>query len=112
MNKRVNDLAHLSLQGDPVANGLHLTQRMAQAETDYRRGVQPAIHAADLVRAYDITSLSETPLSQAPDDGGQTGEWQDKNSIPVSPEGANELHFPHIQGKIRQYQYLRPYPCH
>ncbi len=70
--KYVNDLARLSRQGDPAAtaelsqyifsvvaipvkasNGLHLTQRIAQAETDYRNGAQPAVHEADLVRAHN-----------------------------------------------------------
>jgi hypothetical protein len=68
----MNDLARRSRQGDPaataelsqhifsvvavpteVANAFHLTQRVAQAETDYRNGAQTAVHEADLVRAHN-----------------------------------------------------------
>lgn len=72
LNKYVNDLGRLSRTGDSaaiaelsqyvfsvvavpaeVASGFHLTQRLAQAETDYRNGAQPAVHEADLVRAHN-----------------------------------------------------------
>jgi hypothetical protein len=36
-----------------VANALHYTQRVAQAETDYRNGSQPPVHAEDLVNAHN-----------------------------------------------------------
>jgi hypothetical protein len=36
-----------------VANALFLTQRVAQAETDYRAGAHPAVHEADLVKAHN-----------------------------------------------------------
>jgi hypothetical protein len=71
-HKYVGNLALLSRQGDPpataelaqyifsvvavpaeLANALHLTQRVAQAETDYRNGAQTAVHEADLVRAHN-----------------------------------------------------------
>jgi hypothetical protein len=36
-----------------IASAFHLTQRVAQAETDYRNGVQPAVHEEDLVKAHN-----------------------------------------------------------
>jgi hypothetical protein len=34
-----------------VADSFHFSQRVAQAESDYRKGVHPAVHEEDLVRA-------------------------------------------------------------
>lgn len=36
-----------------VANAFHYTGRLAQAETDYRKGAHAAIHEEDLVRAHN-----------------------------------------------------------
>jgi hypothetical protein len=36
-----------------VAGVFHFSQRVAQAETDYRKGVQPAVHEEDLVMAHN-----------------------------------------------------------
>jgi hypothetical protein len=70
IHQQLNDKAVLARTGNPqaiadlsqtvfqrvgipveVANSFHFSQRVAQAETDYRRGVHPAVHEEDLVRA-------------------------------------------------------------
>ena len=70
IHQQVNDKAVLARTGNPqaiaglsqtvfqrvgipveVADSFHFSQRVAQAETDYRRGVHPAVHEEDLVRA-------------------------------------------------------------
>ncbi len=72
IHRRLDNLALRSRQGDAqaiaqlsqtvfqrvgvppeVADSFHFTQRLAQAETDYRNGVHASVHEEDLVRAHN-----------------------------------------------------------